>query len=398
MDEWTDEVDDRPRDLGSVVAFFLDDLQCTDNEANRQASLKAERIAEIVRLAREHPELYVERLQGKEALEFAERSVLLDIALRLRSSEDQVRGLLFVAEEAKRHLPNLWREARDGFASMHLVERTVGALARVRAPEGVPPAAQEAERESMRLIDEATAVWVHSCPPAAFRRRLKVLVDRLDPVDASAKHSRAMRDRKVFIEDAADGMSRFIALIPTIDAIAAKRRMTSTAKHLEKDRREGRTRDQIRADLFCDWLLGKGTETAVKTRVFVTVPVQLLTAPDAEGATSPDAEGPEQARLVGHGPIDPVTAKQIFLDAKAFRRVITDPVRGVILDMDRRTYRPTKAQRDWLILQHGTCARDGCSRLAVDSEIDHDTPWSLGGKTTSPVFDRSARGTIDIST
>ncbi|MBS1674622.1 MAG: HNH endonuclease, partial [Actinobacteria bacterium] len=64
-----------------------------------------------------------------------------------------------------------------------------------------------------------------------------------------------------------------------------------------------------------------------------------------------------------------------------FRRVITDPVRGVVLDMDRRTYRPTKAQRDWLVLRHGTCARDGCDRLALDADLDHERAWAHGGPT-----------------
>jgi len=91
----------------------------------------------------------------------------------------------------------------------------------------------------------------------------------------------------------------------------------------------------------------------------------------------------EQSRIVGHGPVDPLTAKQAFLDAKAFHRVVTDPIRSAILDMDRRTYRPSTAQRDWLTLQHGTCARDGCTRLALDADLDHDHPWAAGGPTNT---------------
>ncbi|MFJ4044941.1 HNH endonuclease signature motif containing protein [Microbacterium sp. NPDC089987] len=49
--------------------------------------------------------------------------------------------------------------------------------------------------------------------------------------------------------------------------------------------------------------------------------------------------------------------------------------------MDRRTYRPTQAQRDWLILHHGTCSRDGCTGLAVDADLDHGRPWANGGTT-----------------
>jgi hypothetical protein len=129
--------------------------------------------------------------------------------------------------------------------------------------------------------------------------------------------------------------------------------------------------------------MGEGTATAVKTKVFVTVPVSLLTGDgSAEDIAARLAALPrEDAELVGHGPIDPLTAAQIFTDAKAFHRVITDPVRGIVLDMDRRAYRPTRAQRDWLILRFGRCARDGCNRLALDADIDHDRPWARGGTT-----------------
>ncbi|WCM54689.1 HNH endonuclease signature motif containing protein [Microbacterium sp. EF45047] len=130
------------------------------------------------------------------------------------------------------------------------------------------------------------------------------------------------------------------------DARAAHRRLTATAKHMQKSERDGRTRDQIRADLFASWQKGEGTLTAVKTCVYVTIPMQLLA-----GEPVPM----ESARFVGGDTIDPVT--------------------------DRRTYRPTKAQRDFLILQHGTCARDGCERLAAEADIDHERPWATGGRT-----------------
>lgn len=214
---------------------------------------------------------------------------------------------------------------------------------------------------------------------------MKTLLARLDPTPGEQKHARGMAERRVVLEDAEDGMSWLMALIPTVKAVAIKRRLTSTAKHVQKDLREGRSRDQIRADLFSDWLCGVGTSAAVTTTVFVTVPVGLLTGDTTGSATDPVPGNPvasaTEAQLVGHGPLDPATARQTFLDAPAFRRVITDPVSGVVLDLDRRTYRPTKAQRDWLVLQHGTCARDGCTRLALDADLDHERMWAQGGRT-----------------
>ena len=336
------------------IGLLLADAECSQVDANRQAALQAGRMLRVVQYARRHPELYVDGIENAEAVEHAERAAILDLALRMNMSEEHVRGQVFLAERAQVHLPGMWERA--------------------------------AERAAFAAIDAACAEWSETCSPASFNRRLKRLTDRLCPVPAEAQHARAMRDRRVYVEDTGGGMAWFHAMMPSHEARAAFRRATSTAKHLSKDRREGRTRDQIRADLTSAWLRGVGTDTAVKTKVFVTIPVQLLAAARDGAPIDPEtvrALAAEQAEVVGGDSIDPVTAAQIFSDATAFHRVITDPVTRVILDMDRRTYRPTKAQRDWLILKHRTCSRDGCERLAADAEIDHRRPWAAGGSTNA---------------
>jgi hypothetical protein len=371
MDQLTefDEITDvSPLTATAVASILLDDLTCTSNEANRHAARRSERIVEAIDLARRHPEIYTHDAD----VAFAERSAILDIALRLRISEDHARALQHAAEWAMGHLPNLWAQAHDGFATLRQVEQTITQLAPLDLPVDAPQEVVDAVHAVYAQVDVAASEWVLSCPPEAFRRHLKALVDRIAGDLAARRHTRAMADRKVTRSDAGDGMTWLTALVPTPQAEAIMGRLTATAKHMQKHERNGRTRDQIRADLFADWLTGKGTDTAVKTKVFVTIPVQLLA-----GEPVPV----EQARIVGGDTIDPLTAKQLFVDAKAFHRVVTDPVKGVVVDVDRRTYRPTRAQRDWIILNHGTCSRDGCTRLAVDAEVDHDRPWAEGGMT-----------------
>ncbi|MGN7859589.1 DUF222 domain-containing protein [Microbacterium sp. 22303] len=383
-----------------VAARILDGLQEDDVALNQRAVRRAERIVEVVDLARRHPEIYTVG-DGPDDADHARRSVFFDVAVRLQISENEVRSLECTASTAAECLPLLWEHARDGFVSLRFVEAAVSAVLRLRAPAGADASARAYANDAIALIDQTAAKWALRLPVSTFRRRVTILTDRLDPTPPERKHARGMVDRRVVVEDAGDGMSWLTALIPTVKAVAIKRRLTSTAKHLQKDRREGRTRDQVRADLLCDWLLGVGTDRAVKTTVFVTVPIGLLAgvnpgsafgvaagvaATTASAASSLSATGSpvasaSEAQLVGHGPIDPATARQAFLDATGFRRVITDPVRGIVLDLDRRTYRPTKAQRDWLVLQHGTCARDGCDRLALDADLDHAQMWSRGGLT-----------------
>lgn len=376
METYYDDVDDRPRDAAFFVESALEDLQCADIDLNRYAARRASQIADAVAMARRNPELYAASTDQR-ARDTAERGAIFDIALRLKSSEDYVRGQLYVAEQAQDHLPALWRNARDGFVSMYLVSHTVSALHKVSAHANGSEHEREAEREAYRRIDAATAEWALTCTPTLFMQRLRRLIDKLASEDASTRHTKSLRDRRVVLDHRENGMTWFGVFMSTEDAVAAYQRADDTAKKLQKHPNECRTRAQIRADLCSKWLRGICTATAVQTKIFVTIPAQLLTgdANASAGLPQPVAE------LVGHGPIDPLTAKQLFLDAGVFRRVIVDPIDSVVLDMDRRSRRATAAQRDWLILQHGTCARDGCTRLAQNADIDHETPWSQGGKT-----------------
>lgn len=365
IDEETGSV---PQTAGDVLGILLDDLTCLDQDANRRAALQAERIAEVIEFARRHPEIYTPDADP----DMAERAVVLELSMRLRLAETRIRELRSAAEDAQRRLPLLWERARDGFASMQVVTSVVSAAIALASPADAPAEVRDAEARALAQLDEAVSDWVITCSPAAIRQRTRKLIDRLVGDAAVRRHTRAMADRTVIHTPAGDGMSWLSALIPTHEATAAMRRLSATAKHTQKSERHGRTRDQIRADLFSAWLRGVGTTTAVKTKLFVTVPVQLLAG---------DPVPVEQAAIVGGDTIDPLTARQLFLEARGFRRVITDPVRGVVVDMDRRTYRPTRAQRDWLILSHGTCSRDGCNALAVDADVDHDRPWARGGTT-----------------
>jgi len=355
-----------------VLGYMLDDVVSDQIDANRRLARRALTILEAIDYAERHPYVYT-TAEGRLASEIAERAVVFDLSLRLQLSERSVRDLVRLTRDARRWLPRLWQRAEQGFVALPLVDAALAGAYRLLPADDATVTETDAAAEAIRALDTRAEDWAVACTPAAFRSRLARLVEKLDARHADQRHAMALRDRKVVVEHVGDGMSWVAALVPTLDAVAIKRRLTATAKHVAKDRSETRSRDQIRADLFSAWLRGVGTPTAVKTKIFVTVPATLLA-----GSGDVPLDG---AAIVGGGSIPPVVAKQLFLEAKAFRRVITDPVRGVIVDMDRRTYRPTRAQRDWLILQHGTCARDGCTRLALEADIDHEVEWSRRGTT-----------------
>lgn len=363
---------DSPSSGGDADALLLADLFDSAQEdqfaVNTRAAYQAETISEIVAFAKAHPHVYA-HTEHPDAVEIAGRAVVRDAALRFQVSENTIRALATVAGTARVRLPGLWRRAKDGYATIRQVETAVTLLAMLGDD---PDIAREFDGE---LSDAVVRLGA-----GGFAARARKTARRLSQIPPEIRHRDAAARRRVVVDPADDGMAWLSAYIPLQEAVAAKRRLTSSAKRLAKTERGGRTRDQIRADLLSAWLRGENTATAVKTKVLVTIPVNLLT-PDARASVrhagptrSPSATGRnlnDEPLLDGRDPIDPATAIAAVLHEGVFRRVITDPVTGAILDMDRRARIATPAQREWLTLAYATCAVAGCEHPAADSDIDH---------------------------
>ena len=92
------------------------------------------------------------------------------------------------------------------------------------------------------------------------------------------------------------------------------------------------------------------------------------------------AENPGQ--LAGYGPIPASIARKIAKDGR-WKRFVTDPVSGVLLDYGRETYEPPQDLQDFLIARDRTCRFPGCRQPAHLSDLDHAIPWESGGKTSA---------------
>ncbi len=137
-----------------------------------------------------------------------------------------------------------------------------------------------------------------------------------------------------------------------------------------------RTLGQLRADILCDLLLtgtaqtctaGEGIDT-IRATVQITVPV--LTAAGI---------GTEPALLAGYGPVDPDTARRLLGNATGWERVMTSPVTGHVLGVDR--YKPSKAMKRFLRARDERCRFPGCRQPVWRSDLDHTIPAAHGGPT-----------------
>lgn len=92
------------------------------------------------------------------------------------------------------------------------------------------------------------------------------------------------------------------------------------------------------------------------------------------------AENP--AQLAGYGPIPASVARALSSDAK-WRRFVTDPISGNLLDYGRETYLPPQQLVDFLTARDRTCRFPSCSQPARVTDIDHAQPWEEGGRTSA---------------
>ena len=87
-------------------------------------------------------------------------------------------------------------------------------------------------------------------------------------------------------------------------------------------------------------------------------------------------------QLSGYGPIPATIARQIAADGR-WKRFITDPISGTLIDYGRETYEPPQDLQDFLIARDRTCRFPGCRQPAHLTDLDHAIPWEDGGKTSA---------------
>jgi hypothetical protein len=334
-----------------VAQWQLDRVQ-----AERMAA-----IADVHDLARRHPEVFVV-LRGEARpsdIAFAMEAATADLAVRLSLSEAVVVSLAGQAQTVRARAPRVWSQFREGEFSAENVRSLAQTL------ESMPVDVDADAQLETKALELAELV------PARFRDRLRTLRERLHPEPLTQRHERARRDRRVCVEHERDAMAWFSVRLSAADAEIAWRRLDTIAEHLAGIEGETRTYDQLRSDAAADILTGRiDPETAPRVTVGVLVPVLTLLG-----------ESEQPASIEGRTPIDLDSARRLVAQAPSLFRVLTDPISGAVIDVDRRSYRPPADLARLLRLRDVTCRFAGCGCAAARCDLDHTHDWALGGAT-----------------
>jgi hypothetical protein len=259
--------------------------------------------------------------------------------------------------------------------------------------------------------------------PAQLARDVARALLAVDPAGSAARvraaESRRRVDRPRFLPD---GMAGLWAVLPAADAT----RVEATIDALARGGRacgDPRTLDQLRADLLVDLVLGRvddasdlgGSACRGSGAAGAMGPcgdsAAEETADAVPGAASVGAAGEQRARsprarpprarvsvtvgwdvlagmsedpgyLDGYGPIPASVARDLAADG-VWRRLLTDPASGAVLDVGRTRYRPPAELAEHVRARDRWCARPGCSAHAESCDLDHTAEWDRDGGRTA---------------
>jgi hypothetical protein len=201
---------------------------------------------------------------------------------------------------------------------------------------------------------------------AARRARLRVC-----PEADQATRQRALADRRVQVLPARNGMATLVADLEATDAHRIHRRLSAIATGLA-DPSDPRTRDQVRADVLVDVLLGGDPVTQTPGKPEISVVIAL---PDLVGVSD------EPAHIPGLGPIPADLARALAADG-TWRAWLTDAT-GTVLATGTRGYVPTAAIARLVRAREPHCRMPGCHQPATGCDLDHTTAYPHGPTTVS---------------
>jgi hypothetical protein len=209
----------------------------------------------------------------------------------------------------------------------------------------------------------------HTAPEV--RRWLGRRVIAADPTAAEAQRERALSNRMVSVTPLGNGLSEFMALIPSVQARQIYDTVNAVAHAADAD--DARTMDQRRADGLVDLITGRADAPQVSLNV-------VMSLDSVAGTTD------SPAMIGGVGPVTAQEARKL-LGEPLVRRLLTDSATGHLLDISEKQYRPS-AQLDRAIrARDQVCRFPGCSRPATTkrsgTDLDHTIPWPRGETTAS---------------
>jgi hypothetical protein len=220
--------------------------------------------------------------------------------------------------------------------------------------------------EHARAVEDKVLAGGARPSHSSFRQAARRAALKVDPDGAEQRRKDARANRYVVTRPMEDGAAELGVKLPAELTEAIYDRVDGLARKAAGPD-EPRTMDQLRADTAADLLLGTNREH-MAVEVHVTVPLTTLLGLAAD-----------PGELEGYGPIPAGLARELSENA-TWRRIVTDPIDGSVLDVGRRRY-PSAPLARHVQARDKICRFPGCTKKARKADLDHTIRHVDGGET-----------------
>ena len=276
------------------------------------------------------------------------------------------------------------------------------------------------DRSRVAALTESAISYSELHTPAQLARHMRSEITKLAPMESEIVHAAARGTRRIICYPEPDGMATILALLPAeaaqrvMNAInrivraqdesarratreverGAERASTDSPPDIQRFMRRRDLLESRRADAFVLLVeesahaviapaespgagagAGAGAENLAsrlhRSDADINVTIDL---PSLLGLADTPGE------LRGYGAIPASVARELAMSGK-WRRFITDPTNGSLIDIGRSSYTPSAALRALIIARDGSCRFPGCAQPPSRSDLDHAVAWSDGGET-----------------
>jgi hypothetical protein len=341
-----------------------------------------------------------------------------EIASTLNLAPVTAQSRIDVARVLTQHLPATCAALSNGEIS--------SAQATVIAKESATLLRRGIHPDQLRYLESTAIAFSEFHTPAQVTHKVRSIVAKMEPAEFEVQVAEAVEGRRVTLTAQPHGMAQILALLPAAEAQTVWLAIEKMAR-ASRDREETESRLSPRKNLDSSEEIDRpstSVNSSPKDQVldpqsprglpkFISAQLEPLTLDqlraDALAAlaekflSSTSEENLAHGRpvtlnltldlptllglqenpgiLAGYGEIPASAARQLASDAK-WRRFITDPITGNLLDYGRSSYEPPQPLVDFIVARDRRCRFPGCRQPSRVCDIDHAIPWEEGGKTS----------------
>lgn len=257
------------------------------------------------------------------------------------------------------------------------------------------------DQEALAELERRVIAQAEFGTPGQIGRFIKKSIAEIAPENFEKAVARDRELRKVNIYPEPNGMATLVAFLPAEDAQTIKlaiekcERVMKSKALVSLSPEEQAELDAEVAEFELPSSIGSLLADARKADALTSIAAKYLaeTKDDGKAHRRPVtvsltidlptllglANNPGE--LQGYGAIPSSIARALAADGK-WRRFITDPTTGDLLDCGRESYMPSQQLVDFLMARDRNCRFPGCAQPGHRTDIDHAIPWDEGGVTS----------------